>query len=76
MLGRKKVNKVDAGEKTYLQWFLSHAVYDMFILSVILLNCVALCVEDPKVPDEDQLDWLIALKWFFNVSCSVFDFFY
>ena len=70
MLGRKKVNKVDAGEENCLQWFLSHAVYDMFILSVILLNCVALCVEDPKVADDDQLEWLIALKWFFNVGIS------
>lgn len=70
MLGRKKVNKVDAGEENCLQWFLSHAVYDMFILLVILLNCVALCVEDPKVADDDQLEWLIALKWFFNVGIS------
>ena len=68
MLGRKKVNKVDASEETYLQYLLSHPMYDAFILAVILLNCVALCISDPKVGDDEQLPWLQDLNWFFNVS--------
>lgn len=75
MLGRKKVAKRDASDETYLQYLLSHPMYDAFILAVILLNCVALCISDPKVPDDEQLYWLQDLNWFFNVcgrGCAAF----
>jgi hypothetical protein len=71
MLGRKKVNKNSDEEETLLQKLLSNPVYDMFMLSVILLNCVAMCVADPTLNDDEQEEWIQSLGWFFNVSGSI-----
>ena len=65
-VGRKKVSTVDDDE-SYLQAILSNPLYDMGLLAVIILNCVAMCMVDPTVDDDEQDSWIVSINWFFNV---------
>ena len=65
-MGRKKVSKVDA-DTSRLQKILSNPLYDAGLLAVILLNCVAMCMVDPTVDDDQQEPWIVNINWFFNI---------
>ena len=64
--GRRKAG-VNEEEQNELQKFLSYPGYDGFILSVILLNCVALCLTNPRKEDDEQDYYLIAMSFVFDV---------
>ena len=63
----KKVDAAVDANATAFQKFAMSKQFNMYMMTVIVLNCITMAIEDPKIDDPSkQLAWIVALNWFFN----------
>ena len=55
-------------KSTSLQKFVKSKPYEMFMFSVIILNCVTMAISDPKKDDSLQASWIVSINTFFNIA--------
>ena len=60
----KKVDASISANATPLQKFVISQNFNTFMMTVIILNCITMAMEDPKV--DVQVFWINALSWFFD----------
>lgn len=63
----KKVDAAVDANATSFQKFATGKYFNAYMMTVIVLNCITMAIEDPKIADSNgQESWIVALNWFFN----------